>query len=108
MPSVHEGWSILVAAIVFMSTKSRWRYVVCLHPILMMYDVVMTGNHYWADGIVAGVLLAIVIGVLHVWDLAMARLVHTEPMIPAQSLEPGPTRVYGMMREPSDVDSATG
>jgi hypothetical protein len=34
--------------------------------------------------------------------------VHTEPMIPAQSLEPGPTRVYGMMREPSDVDSATG
>jgi hypothetical protein len=108
MPSVHEGWSILVAAIVWRSTKSRWRYVVCLHPILMMYVVVMTGNHYWADGIVAGVLLAIVIGLLHLWDLAMARLVHTEPEIPAQSPEPRPAQVYGMMREPSDVDTATG
>jgi hypothetical protein len=108
MPSVHEGWAILVAVIVFISTKSRWRYVVCLHPILMMYVVVMTGNHYWADGIIAGFLLAIVIGMLHLWDLAMARLVHTEPVIPAQSLEPRPAQVYGMMREPSDVDSATG
>ncbi len=74
MPSVHEGWAILVAAIVFMSTSSRWRYVVCLHPILMLYDVVVTGNHYWADGIVAGALLAIVIALLRGYDRAMAWL----------------------------------
>jgi hypothetical protein len=109
MPSVHEGWSILVAVVVFMSTRSRWRYVVWLHPILMMYVVVMTGNHYWADGIVAGVMLALVVGVLRLWDAAMARLlVHPEAAVPAQAKEPLPAPMYGMMRESRDVDTATG
>jgi hypothetical protein len=73
-PSVHEGWAILVAAVVFTSTKSRWRWVVLLHPIFMMYVVVVTGNHYWMDGIVAGLLLALTFGVLRLYDLARARL----------------------------------
>jgi PAP2 superfamily len=74
MPSVHEGWAILVAAVVFTSTRSRWRYAVWLHPILMMYVVVATGNHYWADGIVAAALLALVFAGLRVYDVAKARM----------------------------------
>ena len=70
MPSVHEGWAILVAVVVFVSTKSRWRWVVLLHPIFMMYVVVCTGNHYWVDCIVAGALLALVMAGLRLYDLA--------------------------------------
>ncbi|MDX6228615.1 MAG: hypothetical protein QOI76_2005 [Frankiales bacterium] len=88
MPSVHEGWAIMVAAVVFMSTRSRWRYVVCLHPILMMYDVVVTGNHYWADGLVAGALLALVIGGLHLYDLLLARVLRTYAPVPVEVVEP--------------------
>jgi hypothetical protein len=88
MPSVHEGWAILVAVVVFMSTRSRWRYVVCLHPILMMYDVVMTGNHYWADGIVAGALLALVIGGLRLYDVLLARVLPSYPPVPLDAAEP--------------------
>ncbi len=86
MPSVHVGWAILVAAIVWRSTKSRWRYVVALHPVLMLYDVVATGNHYWADGIVALWLLLIVLGVLKLYDLAVARFLRTP--VPVQLEEP--------------------
>jgi hypothetical protein len=69
----------------------------------------MTGNHYWADGIVAGVMLALVVGVLRLWDAAMARLlVHPEAAVPAQAKEPLPAPMYGMMRESRDVDTATG
>jgi hypothetical protein len=88
MPSVHEGWAILVAVVVFMSTRSRWRYVVCLHPIVMMYDVVMTGNHYWADGIVAGALLALVIGGLRLYDVLLARVLPSYPPVPLDAAEP--------------------
>jgi hypothetical protein len=88
MPSVHEGWAILVAVVVFMSTRSRWRYVVCLHPVLMMYDVVMTGNHYWADGIVAGALLALVIGGLRLYDVLLARVLPSYPPVPLDAAEP--------------------
>ena len=71
-PSVHEGWAILVAVVVFISTTSRWRYLVLLHPVFMMYVVVVTGNHYWMDCIVAGLLLALTFGVLWVYDQAKA------------------------------------
>jgi hypothetical protein len=81
MPSVHVGWAILVAAVVWRSTKSRWRYVVALHPVLMIYVVVATGNHYWADGFVSLFLLGIVIGILKLYDLTMARFSRTPEIV---------------------------
>ena len=74
-PSVHEGWAILVAVVVFLSTTSRWRWLVLLHPVVMMYVVVVTGNHYWMDCIVAGMLLALTYAVLWVYDQAKAWVV---------------------------------
>jgi hypothetical protein len=89
MPSVHEGWSILVAVVVFTSTKSRWRWVVLLHPVFMMYVVVCTGNHYWADGIVSAALLALVMAALRVYDLAVTRT-HGTP-VPSIIEQAGPS-----------------
>ena len=57
MPSVHVGWSLLIAVCVIAVSKSRWRYVILIHPIATIFFVVATGNHYWGDGIVAGALL---------------------------------------------------
>jgi hypothetical protein len=59
MPSVHVGWAVLVAVAVCSVTRSRWRYLAVLHAALTVFVVVVTGNHFWADGLVACALLVL-------------------------------------------------
>lgn len=61
MPSLHVGWAVLVAYVVVTTARSRWRWLIVLHPVLMSIDVAVTANHWWADGIVASALLALCI-----------------------------------------------
>jgi hypothetical protein len=63
MPSVHVGWSVLVAVAVCSASTSRWRFLSILHPAITVFVVVVTGNHYWSDGIVACALLLLSLGV---------------------------------------------
>jgi hypothetical protein len=59
MPSMHVGWSILVAYGIFMVARRRWvRRVALLHPVIMSIAVVTTGNHYLVDGL-AGAAIAV-------------------------------------------------
>ena len=59
MPSMHVGWSLLVALAVFRVTRRRiTRALFALHPLLMVVAVTATGNHYFIDQI-AGVLVAL-------------------------------------------------
>jgi PAP2 superfamily len=53
MPSLHVAWALLVAWAVITRARSRWRWLILLHPALTVFVVVGTGNHYWADAIVA-------------------------------------------------------
>jgi PAP2 superfamily len=62
MPSVHVGWAILVAIGVIAAARTRWRWLIIAYPVLTTLAVVVTANHYWADGLVAGLLLAVVLG----------------------------------------------
>jgi PAP2 superfamily len=61
MPSVHVAWSIIVAWAVITRSTSRWRWLILLHPLITVFVVVGTGNHYWADAIVAAAIDAAVI-----------------------------------------------
>ena len=61
MPSLHVGWSVLVAWTVVRLGRSRWRWLAVLHPLLMAYVVVVTANHWWLDGVVSCGLLALAI-----------------------------------------------
>jgi hypothetical protein len=71
MPSVHVCWSVLVAWAVITASTSRWRWLILAHPIVTVFVVVGTGNHYWSDGIVS---VAIVAAVLAVQSLLRAKL----------------------------------
>lgn len=66
MPSLHVGWSVLVAVVVVRVSTSRWRWLVVLHPLATMYVVVATANHWWFDGLAAIGLIALV------WPLELA------------------------------------
>ena len=61
MPSIHVAWATFVALCLWRMTtaKSVWRYLAIFHLVLTVWVIVVTGNHYWADGIVAVALLAI-------------------------------------------------
>ncbi|MEU7019928.1 phosphatase PAP2 family protein [Streptomyces sp. NPDC046203] len=59
MPSLHFGWALMVAIGLIAATRSRWRLLWLLHPLLTLLVIVGTANHYWFDALAATVLLGI-------------------------------------------------
>jgi hypothetical protein len=57
MPSVHVAWAAIIGVSIVVASTRRWRWVALAHPVVTMTVVVVTGNHYWLDGVV-GVLVA--------------------------------------------------
>jgi hypothetical protein len=59
MPSLHVGWAALMAYVIY-RTGPRWlALIAALHFLVTALVVVVTANHYWLDGIIALVLLAV-------------------------------------------------
>lgn len=73
MPSVHVGWSLLIAWAVLRVSSARYRWWVLAHPVLTVFVVVATANHFWLDGIVAAVLLAGAIAAARPFERRLAR-----------------------------------
>jgi len=58
MPSVHVAWAVLVGWAVVRASTSRWRWAALAHPILTIFAITATANHFWLDGVVAIAVLA--------------------------------------------------
>ncbi len=70
MPSLHFGWAMIEAMAVISVLKSRWRWLVLIHPVLMTLSIIATANHWWIDAAAAAALVLIAIGswrLLRVW-----------------------------------------
>jgi hypothetical protein len=71
MPSVHVAWATLVGYYTWRISGSRWRILGPAHGVVTTLVVVVTGNHWWLDGIVAVAILSIcawvVFGVRTAW-----------------------------------------
>ncbi|MFD8809874.1 phosphatase PAP2 family protein [Streptomyces sp. NPDC059597] len=65
MPSLHFGWALMVAVGLIAATRSRWRWLWLLHPLITLIVIVGTANHYWLDSIVATAMLGIALAVVH-------------------------------------------
>jgi hypothetical protein len=68
MPSLHFGWALVIAWAVLIATKSRWRYLILLHPVLTLAAIVLTANHYWLDAAGALVLFLLALAADHFWE----------------------------------------
>lgn len=67
LPSMHVGWMLLIALGLFQSIKQpQLRYAVLLLPPMMLIATVITGNHFFVDG-VAGLALSAVAFVVALW-----------------------------------------
>ena len=61
MPSMHIGWSTWCALVLAPLIRSRWlRALAIAYPVLTLFDIIVTGNHYWIDGL--GGLLCLGVG----------------------------------------------
>jgi hypothetical protein len=77
MPSIHVAWAVLVGYYTWRISRSRWRILGPLHSAAMAFVVVATGNHWWLDGVVAVIVLAVcawgVYGARRTWHAVLAR-----------------------------------
>ncbi|MFE9258028.1 phosphatase PAP2 family protein [Streptomyces sp. NPDC006879] len=64
MPSLHFGWALMLAIGMIAATRTRWRLLWLLHPLLTLVVIVGTANHYWLDALVAAALLSIALAVI--------------------------------------------
>jgi hypothetical protein len=64
MPSVHVAWAAVVGIAVIVVGRSKWRWLIVVHPVLTVLAITVTANHYWLDGIVAVALLGLAYGVV--------------------------------------------
>jgi hypothetical protein len=68
MPSLHAGWSTLVAVAVIRTLKSPARWLAVLHPVITVFVITVTGNHYLLDSIVALTLLGLSMRIWSSWE----------------------------------------
>jgi hypothetical protein len=78
MPSVHVAWAVLVGWYAWRVSPSRWRYLGPVHAAITVFVVVVTGNHFWLDGVVAVLIVAAV-----AWALRGARTLWRRTLRPA-------------------------
>jgi hypothetical protein len=85
VPSMHVGWSFLVALAGFRAFRRRpLRVFFALHPLLMVLAVAATGNHFFLDSLGGLAVAGVTLGVLAISPMR-ARAV-------AEQGAPGPIR----------------
>ena len=89
MPSQHVGWALLVGFAAVTISTSKWRWLVLLHPVLTILSVTATANHWWLDGVVAGMVLAVAYGAQRGLAAIQARI--RPPVAALQRVSPTPS-----------------
>jgi len=65
MPSMHVGWSLLVAIFGFRALRgTALRWVFALHPVVMAVAVTATGNHYFLDSAAGAVVVLLALAAI--------------------------------------------
>lgn len=112
MPSLHVGWALLIGIAALRVSSSRWRFLGPGHAVLTVVVVVVTGNHYWLDGLAAAALLLMVTPVQLAGSRAYAgarrRLIGSASPIPVPPVpvpEPGQGSGHGRVSVPAPAES---
>jgi hypothetical protein len=64
LPSMHVGWNFLTAIALYLALSgTRWRPLVLILPVAMFTATVVTGNHYFIDGLLGLVVASTGLGI---------------------------------------------
>ncbi|CAM5231899.1 Inositol phosphorylceramide synthase OS=Streptomyces tendae OX=1932 GN=GUR47_02310 PE=4 SV=1 [Streptomyces tendae] len=64
MPSLHFGWALMAAIGLIAVTRTAWRWLWLLHPLVTLLVIVGTANHFWLDALAAAALLGLALAVV--------------------------------------------
>ncbi len=74
LPSMHVGWNFLVMVGLVGTIGRRWlRSLVVLIPVMMLFSTVVTGNHYFFDGIAGMTVAASGLGIALLLERKMSK-----------------------------------
>ncbi len=66
MPSLHFAWAMWSTLAVYPFLRHRWaRFAMLSYPVLTVYAIIVTANHYWIDAVGGAIVLAAGIGWAH-------------------------------------------
>ena len=95
MPSLHVGWAVWVAWVVYRLASRRWvRLLGVAYPVVTTLVVVSTANHYLLDAVAGAIVVAVGIRLARTWAPDPVRA--TAPETPRGAFEgdvaePAPT-----------------
>jgi membrane-associated phospholipid phosphatase len=97
VPSVHVGFALIIGVTAAILARRRWARVLwACYPLLMLYIVVATANHFWLDGL-AGAMAAGLAVLLARYPLARLRPEHwawrVAPRDAKRRREPAPAQI---------------
>lgn len=73
MPSLHVGWAIWCALILVPRLRSApARMLAASYPLLTMFAIVVTANHYWIDGLGGAAVIGFGYGASRLYERMMA------------------------------------
>jgi hypothetical protein len=68
MPSLHCGFTFLIAFYAIVQLRTRWRWLVLLYPVAMTLTLVYSAEHYLIDSIMGGVIAGLAMAIGALWD----------------------------------------
>ena len=96
MPSLHIAWAMWCTVALFpVFRRTSAKIVLVLYPVLSLYAIVVTANHYWIDAV--GGALILWAG----WHVGTRSSTWIRPRLPAPDTEPKADRVTE-----SEIDAA--
>jgi hypothetical protein len=68
MPSLHTGFTYLVAFYGISRLRSWWRWLLLLYPVAMSAALIYSAEHYLIDTIMGGLIAALAMAIGAAWD----------------------------------------
>lgn len=62
MPSLHFAWATWCAMVLVTTVRRTWtRVLAALYPLLTLFAIVVTGNHFWLDAAVGALIVVVAV-----------------------------------------------
>jgi membrane-associated phospholipid phosphatase len=68
MPSLHCGFTFLIAFYAIQRLRGWWRWLLLLYPVAMAWTLVYSAEHYLIDTLMGGVIAALALVICTFWD----------------------------------------
>jgi len=57
VPSMHFGNALLIGLVLSLLINKKWKWLMLLYPIFVLLVIIATGNHFFMDAIIGGIVV---------------------------------------------------